>query len=190
MGKYVKIKRRYTQEDVKKAKNDYVGWLLLAVIVALCMLFFFYDAITREAPLETVKESEYKEFVFVEYEAIYRRRAKDKYLIYVEDEEKPLYVDTRLVSRRSLDKLEKGVKLKCRVIKQSDKSKYSYTVIQLETRSRVFFTTDDYVRIANEANSLTIIMAAAFGVLTVGGILATIHTGKRYCKVKELYLYQ
>ena len=53
MAKYVKLKRRYTQEDVKKAKNDYVGWLLLAVIVALGMLFFFYHG-----PLE-IKDSCY-----------------------------------------------------------------------------------------------------------------------------------
>ena len=187
-NRYRKMKKIHTKEQLKKAKTEYISNIITFVFTVLLMVVLISLAIIEDnEKVKIAPDSEYKEFVFIDYKVNRRRKGGvSNYKVYVEGEEEPLYLDDFVTNATELKTIRSGEKIKCRVIKKSDGSAYSYEVFHLETDKKVFFTVDDYIEMSTEStNKIVILSCVVTALVIIFGFFSCRKSKGKYLEIKE-----
>ena len=187
-NRYRNMKGIHTKEQLKKAKTEYISNIIALVFIVLLMVVLIPLVINENnEKAKIAPDSEYKEFVFIDYKVNRKRKGGvSSYKVYVEGEDKPLYLDDFLTSKTELKTISSGEKIKCRVIKESDGSAYSYEVFHLETDKKVFFTVDDYIEMSTEStNKIVILSCVVTALVIIFGFFSCRKSKDKYLEIKE-----
>ncbi len=146
MSDYKKIKTEYakkTKTRKKKTNNVLIGAIIL-LCLSITLFAFTFKFIYQYNDSISYQETEMKSYTFVEI-----KTGRGRWLVYVEEENNPLFISTIVMDfdlKDDLLELEKGTKIFCRVIDVNNGLKIhknSYEIVEMETGQELL-TLEEY----------------------------------------------
>lgn len=158
---------------MKKIESNKVLFVFLIICAVAFAVGIVFGAIDVSLSRFSYEELEYREYVFVSYNAVYNSEGGDQFFIRVEGQEKTLCIDGLLTPRRSddFDALQAGDKIYCYVYKNGGRIQ----VAEIKADAMIISLEEHNNAHRNNGIGLVIIMS----ILSVACVVMAIVSTKR-----------